>query len=103
LVEKTESDDSLIEALTEELRKVTKDATEYEKKYKEAVMNASGTRPMREMVAVKGKGGTTQVELNAGQDTAAELARLRRLVTQQVRNGECGAGFYFDFTCEIDQ
>jgi len=84
LVEKTDSDDSLIEALTEELKKVTRDATEYEKKYKDAVMNASGTRPMREVVAVKGaRGGSQQVELSSGQDQTAELARLRRLVTQQ--------------------
>lgn len=84
LMEKTDSDDSLIEALTEELKKVTRDATEYEKKYKDAVMNASGMRPMREVVAVKGaRGGSQQVELSSGQDPAAELARLRRLVTQQ--------------------
>jgi hypothetical protein len=81
LVEKTESDDSLIEALTEELKKVSKEVTDYEKKYKESVMNSSGTRPLREVVAVKGQ----QVELSSsGQDPAAELARLRRLVAQQV-------------------
>jgi hypothetical protein len=91
LVEKTDSDDSLIEALTEELKKVTKAATEYEQKYKESVMNATGTRPMREVVAVKGaRGGTQQVELSSGADPAAELARLRRLVAQQVSGKHLG-------------
>ena len=86
MVEKAESDDSLIEALQEELQKVSQEAATFEKKYKEAAMNSTGTRPLREMVAVKGKDGGKQVELSGvNEDPAAELARLRRLVTQQVR------------------
>lgn len=84
LVEKTESDDSLIEALSEELRKVSKESAEFERKYKESALNASG-RPLREVVA--GKGGS-QLELSSATvaDPGAELARLRRLVAQQVRH-----------------